>query len=53
MTFLLGAAVYHEPVSATRLISFTCVWTALAVFTGEALWQRRRAAARRVVATKR
>jgi chloramphenicol-sensitive protein RarD len=51
LTFLLGAAVYHEPVSTTRLISFACVWTALAVFTGEALWQRRRPASEGVTAT--
>ena len=45
LTFLLGAAVYHEPVTSDRLIAFGCVWTGLAVFTAEAVWQRRRAAA--------
>jgi chloramphenicol-sensitive protein RarD len=42
LAFLLGAAVYHEPVTSTRLMTFACVWMALAVFTAEALWQRRK-----------
>jgi chloramphenicol-sensitive protein RarD len=44
LSFVLGTALYHEPVTTPRLITFVCVWIALAVFTGEALWQRRRAA---------
>ena len=42
LTFLLGVAAYHEPVSRARLIAFGCVWAALAVFTAEAVWQSRR-----------
>jgi chloramphenicol-sensitive protein RarD len=53
LSFVLGTALYHEPVTAPRLITFACVWIALAVFTGEAWWQRRRAAAGNLVATKR
>ncbi|HUJ44991.1 MAG TPA: EamA family transporter RarD [Opitutaceae bacterium] len=45
LSFILGTALYHEPVAPARLISFACVWVALAVFTAEALWQRRRALA--------
>lgn len=43
LSFVLGTALYHEPVTSARLISFACVWAALAVFTAEALWQRRHA----------
>jgi chloramphenicol-sensitive protein RarD len=43
LSFVLGTALYHEPVTSARLVSFACVWAALAVFTSEALWQRRHA----------
>jgi chloramphenicol-sensitive protein RarD len=45
LSFVLGTALYHEPVTTTRLITFACVWLALGVFTAEALWRRRQAAA--------
>jgi chloramphenicol-sensitive protein RarD len=48
---VLGTTLYHEPVSATRLVTFACVWIALAVFTGEALWRRRKAVAGTVATT--
>jgi chloramphenicol-sensitive protein RarD len=51
LSFVLGTTLYHEPVSATRLVTFACVWIALAVFTGEALWRRRKAVAGTVATT--
>jgi chloramphenicol-sensitive protein RarD len=50
LSFVLGIALYHEPVTVPRLITFVCVWAALAVFTGEAWCQRRRAVAAGVAA---
>jgi chloramphenicol-sensitive protein RarD len=44
LSFTIGAALYHEPVTPTRLLSFAFVWAALALFTGEAAWRRRHAA---------
>jgi chloramphenicol-sensitive protein RarD len=44
LSFVLGTALYHEPVTTTRLITFACVWVALGVFTAEALWRRRESA---------
>jgi len=41
---LLGVLVYHEPFGGVRAIAFGCIWVALAVFTGEALWRYRAAA---------
>jgi chloramphenicol-sensitive protein RarD len=41
--FLLGVLVYHEPFNLQRLLGFTLVWIALAVFTAENLITRRRA----------
>ncbi|MEZ4673168.1 MAG: EamA family transporter RarD [Caldilineaceae bacterium] len=39
--FLLAIFLYHEPFSTTRLAGFVLIWTALAVYSGESLWQRR------------
>jgi len=47
ITFLLGVLRYGEPVGTARLIPFLFVWSALALFTAEAAWQRRHAAAQR------
>lgn len=38
---LLGVLVYHEPFGGVRAIAFGCIWLALIVFTGEALWRYR------------
>ena len=35
--FLLGVFVYDEPFDSQRLIGFTFIWVALAVFTAEGL----------------
>ncbi len=43
LQFLLGVLVYDEPFDARRLVGFTAIWVALAVFTGEGLWFRKRA----------
>jgi chloramphenicol-sensitive protein RarD len=33
LQFLLAVAVFKEPFSIVQLISFVCVWTAVAIFT--------------------
>jgi len=44
LVFLLAVFVYHEPFDQDRLISFTCIWSGLALATGHNLWQRRQGA---------
>ena len=36
-SFFLGVFLYHEPFTRAHLITFTFIWTALAIFTIEAL----------------
>lgn len=43
LQFLLGVLVYHEPLTAHRLVGFALVWAALAVFGAEAVANHRRA----------
>ena len=40
--FILGLAVFHEPMPVTRWIGFSFIWLALVMFTVEALVHRRR-----------
>jgi chloramphenicol-sensitive protein RarD len=42
LQFLIGVVVYGEPFSAERAVGFVLIWAALAVYTGESLWQWRR-----------
>jgi chloramphenicol-sensitive protein RarD len=42
MQFVLGLVVFSETMTAGRWLGFTLVWTALALFTYEALHHRRR-----------
>lgn len=42
--FLLAVFLYGEPFDSARLITFACVWTALAIFTTDTLRQMRRQA---------
>ncbi|CAN5498210.1 EamA family transporter RarD [soil metagenome] len=39
---LLGVWLYHEPFSAGRFAGFIVIWTALALYSAEGLWQARR-----------
>ncbi|MEO8309173.1 MAG: EamA family transporter RarD [Pseudomonadota bacterium] len=39
VALLLGLVVYHEPFGGARRAAFICIWLALALFTGEALWR--------------
>ena len=41
MVFLLGVFVYHEPFSTDSLVTFACIWTALALYTWETIRKRR------------
>ncbi|MFG6486995.1 EamA family transporter RarD [Roseateles sp. BYS78W] len=43
LQFLLGVFLFREPMSATRLVAFGFIWSALAVYSAEGLWQTRRA----------
>ena len=38
--FLLGVFVYHEPFTFDNLVTFTCIWTALALYTWETVRKR-------------
>jgi chloramphenicol-sensitive protein RarD len=39
-TFLLGAFVYHEHINADGLITFACIWAALALYTWDSIRHR-------------
>lgn len=43
LQFLLGVFLFREPMDASRLVAFGCIWGALAVYSAESLWQARRA----------
>lgn len=40
--FVLAVFVYGEPFRMTQLVSFGCIWLALLIFSGEALYYQRR-----------
>ena len=40
--FLLAVFVYGEPFRPSQLVSFGCIWLALLIFSGEALYHQRR-----------
>ncbi|EQC33926.1 hypothetical protein SDRG_08607 [Saprolegnia diclina VS20] len=40
MQFLFGVLMYDEPLTTLKLMGFVLVWAALAVYSGEGLWQR-------------
>jgi chloramphenicol-sensitive protein RarD len=42
LQFLIGVAVYDEPMTSARWVGFVLVWAALAVFTAESLHHRHR-----------
>ncbi len=39
--FLIGALMYHEPVTTGVLVSFGCIWAGVAVFSAEAFLNRK------------
>jgi chloramphenicol-sensitive protein RarD len=39
--FVLAATVFGEPLSPVKLISFGCIWTAVALYTIHSLWSYR------------
>jgi chloramphenicol-sensitive protein RarD len=43
--FLLGIFLYQEPFTLTRLVGFAIIWLALAIFTLEGVYQRRKRSA--------
>ena len=43
LQFLLGVFLFHEPMDAMKLVAFGFIWSALAVYSAESLWQTRRA----------
>ena len=46
LQFLLAVAIYHEPFTRAHAIAFGCIWTALALYLG-AMVRDRRASQRR------
>jgi len=34
--------VFHEPLTASRLLGFALIWSALALYSAETLWTLRR-----------
>jgi chloramphenicol-sensitive protein RarD len=48
-SFFLGVFLYHEPFTRGHLITFGCIWIALAIFTGEALLRWRSLRVRRAL----
>ena len=47
LQFLLAIVVYHEPFTGVHLITFGCIWLALALYSGDAWVGHRRAASAR------
>jgi chloramphenicol-sensitive protein RarD len=45
MLFLESVLLFGEPLSFWRLVTFVLIWAALAMYTGDALWRARAAAA--------
>lgn len=43
--FLLAVFAFGEPFTPGHLVAFACIWASLAVYSGEALWSARNAAA--------
>nr|WP_287410582.1 EamA family transporter RarD [Pseudodesulfovibrio sp.] len=41
IAFILGVYVYKEPFTASHLVTFTLIWSGLAVYTGESIWSMR------------
>lgn len=41
MQFLIGVLIYNEPFTSQRIIGFTIIWIALAIYSGENIWERR------------
>lgn len=44
LQFLLAVLVYREPFSRMQMVTFVCIWTALALYSYDAFNRRRRAA---------
>lgn len=44
LQFLLGVWVFHEPMQPARLLGFVLIWSALALYSAEALLRARRVA---------
>lgn len=42
LTFLAAVLIYHEPFGLTRLVTFSCIWIALVIFTFDAVHANRR-----------
>jgi len=49
-SFFLGVFLYHEPFTRAHLLTFSLIWIALALFTGEAIMRWRSIRAKQAVA---
>jgi len=45
LQLILAVMVFHEPFNGPRVVGFTIIWTALAVYAGEGFWRSRKLAA--------
>jgi len=41
ITFCLGIFLYHEPLNASQLVTFICIWSALALYSVESIYSSR------------
>ena len=48
-SFFLGVFLYHEPFTRAHLVTFSCIWIALVIFTAEAIWRWRSGREREVM----
>jgi chloramphenicol-sensitive protein RarD len=49
-SFFLGVFLYHEPFTRAHLLTFSLIWIALALFTGEAIMRWRSTRVRDIAA---
>lgn len=42
LSFIVAILFYGEPMSAARILAFAAIWTGLALYTADMLWERRR-----------
>ena len=49
-SFFLGVFLYHETFTRAHLITFTFIWSALIIFTAEAIWRWRSGRDRELIA---
>lgn len=46
MSLIIAVVIYDEPFGIDRIVTFTCIWIALAIFTAESLYFQRKITSR-------